>query len=267
MSFDKEIREGNRFGFGKNWISFSKNITQDKISMSEDTLKEFFDVKDFNNSSFIDVGCGSGLFSLAAHKLGAKVKSFDFDINSVICTQEIKKDFSISKETLEWNIEEGSILDSEYIESLGQHDYVYSWGVLHHTGDMHQAFKNVTKLVKADGKLFIAIYNDQGMKSKIWKLIKKLYCKNIFFKFFITIVYSLFILIPQYIKYFLLNRTLVRGMSLYHDMFDWLGGYPFEVGTPKEIKDYFLDKGFRLIKVNLVGKRLGCNEFVFQKEG
>ena len=78
-------------------------------------------------------------------------------------------------------------------------------------------------------------------------------------------IYSFFILIPQYIKYFLINKTLERGMNLYHDMFDWLGGYPFEVSSAENIIEIFKKKGFILEKSNFVGKRLGCNEFVFRK--
>lgn len=263
MSFEEEINRKSRFGFGKNWLNFAKKVDEKKVQMSEDTLKFFFESQDFNNKKFIDVGCGSGLFSLAAYNLGAEIFSFDYDTNSVLCTNKFRNKFL--KNDTKWVVEQGSILDTQYVESLGKHDFVYSWGVLHHTGSMYDAFKNVIKLVDHDGKLFIAIYNDQGIKSKIWKIIKKMYCKNIIFRFFITIIYSFLVLIPQYIKYTISHKTLVRGMSLYHDMHDWLGGFPFEVATPKEIEEFFKEKDFKLIKSNLVGKKLGCNEFVFQK--
>ena len=263
MSFEEEISKKSRFGFGKNWLEFYKKVDDKKVQMSEKTLKSFFEVQDFKDKKFIDVGCGSGLFSLAAYKLGAEIFSFDYDTNSVLCTNQFRNKFL--KNNKKWIVEEGSILDTQYVESLGKYDFVYSWGVLHHTGAMYDAFNNVIKLVDHNGKLFIAIYNDQGIKSKVWKIIKRMYCKSIILRFFITIIYSFLVLIPQYIKYTIMNKTLVRGMSLYNDMYDWLGGLPFEVASPKVIEEFFEEKGFKLIKTNLVGKKLGCNEFVFQK--
>ena len=54
-------------------------------------------------------------------------------------------------------------------------------------------------------------------------------------------------------------------MNLWHDMLDWLGGYPFEVSTPENIKLYFKKKGYSLIKTNLCDGKMGCNEFLFRK--
>ena len=145
----------------------------------------------------MDVGSGSGLFSLAANRMGAKVKSIDFDPESVNCTQFLKDKYSIKGD---WSIYEGSILDKNFIKTLGKFDYVYSWGVLHHTGDMQLALDNISKLVNKNGKLLISIYNDQGLISKFWKKKKKTYCSNFFMRSIIIIVYFLLIFIPQFLK-------------------------------------------------------------------
>jgi 2-polyprenyl-6-hydroxyphenyl methylase/3-demethylubiquinone-9 3-methyltransferase len=55
-----------------------------------------------------------------------------------------------------------------------------------------------------------------------------------------------------------------RGMSVYHDWVDWLGGFPFEVASVGAILDYLQPKGYTLIKVK-TNLGLGCNEFVFKK--
>ena len=54
-------------------------------------------------------------------------------------------------------------------------------------------------------------------------------------------------------------------MNIYHDLIDWLGGYPFEVSTPNEIFNFYKTKGFELKQLNTVGGKLGCNEFVFRR--
>ena len=55
-----------------------------------------------------------------------------------------------------------------------------------------------------------------------------------------------------------------RGMSLWHDMVDWVGGFPFEVAKPEEIFEYYKGRGFVLEKLRTSGG-LGCNEYVFRK--
>ena len=112
--------------------------------MSKQSLKNLFEVNSFVNSTFLDVGSGSGLFSLAANRMGAIVKSFDYDPYSVICTLNLRKKYSIKGI---WSVQEGSILDKNFIEALGKFDYVYSWGVLHHTGNMELAFDNIQFLI------------------------------------------------------------------------------------------------------------------------
>src|SRR5262249_43922399 len=124
--------------------------------------------------NFLDVGSGSGLFSLAAMSLGAaKVHSFDYDPHSVACARELRRRFF--PDSSQWTVEQGSALDGDYLTRLGQWDIVYSWGVLHHTGDMWNAFRNVRGLVRPRGRLFISIYNDQGDRSRRWTTVKAIY--------------------------------------------------------------------------------------------
>src|SRR5579859_3512404 len=120
-----------RFQFGENWTRFLSVVDEQKIAYAAERLSGL--VGDLRGKSFLDVGSGSGIHSLAAIRLGAvRVVSFDYDPQSVACTREMKKRFAPGAN---WSAEQGSILDENYIRSLGQFDIVYSWGVLHHTGD------------------------------------------------------------------------------------------------------------------------------------
>jgi 2-polyprenyl-6-hydroxyphenyl methylase/3-demethylubiquinone-9 3-methyltransferase len=58
----------------------------------------------------------------------------------------------------------------------------------------------------------------------------------------------------------------VRGMSRWHDLLDWVGGWPFEVSTPDEIFAYLKARGFVLRHLKTCGGGLGCNEFVFVRQ-
>lgn len=167
----EEIRRGERFAFGQNWQKFLIGLDEPRIRRAEDSLRTLLARQRLDGLRFLDIGCRSGLFSLAARRLGAQVYSFDYDAQSVACAIELRRRFSPGDS--DWVIDRGSILDPEYVSSLGQFDIVYAWGVLHHTGSMWQAMQRCADLVTRRGQLLIAIYNDQGYISDRWKRIKK----------------------------------------------------------------------------------------------
>lgn len=268
-----EIAQGARFEFGKNWSRFLVDLNDRRIARAEESLREMLEVADLRGKTFLDIGSGSGLFSLAARRLGARVHSFDYDPHSVACARELRSRYSADDQ--EWTIEEGSALDAEYIKSLGTFDVVYSWGVLHHTGEMWRALENAQLPAKPGGKLFIAIYNDQGSKSRRWKWLKKTY--NDLPRFLKTPFASMAIA-PEEAKAFLGSvvrlspaeylRSWIRydenrGMNKWRDIIDWVGGHPYEYAKPEEIFDFYRARGFSLTKIKCGGVGLGCNEFVF----
>jgi len=268
-----EIAGGQRFEFGKNWQSFLKVVDEDRITEAERSLKKMLDVEDLNGKSFLDIGSGSGLFSLAARRLGACVDSFDYDPQSVACTAELKRRHF--PDDPKWSIQEGSVLDGEFIRSLSKFDIVYSWGVLHHTGDMWQALDNASIPLKEGGRLFVAIYNDQGGKSRRWRTVKRFYCSSLLGKvlvigFFVPYFFLRFVAVDVLQGRNPLDRYMQykssRGMSVLRDWFDWLGGYPFEVAKPEQIFEYYRKKGYSLERLKTWGGGKGCNEYVFAKK-
>jgi SAM-dependent methyltransferase len=261
--FHQEVLLGERFQFGENWKHFLRGFNDERLLRAENSLKQMLDSNDLNGTTFLDIGSGSGLFSLAAKRLGARVHSFDYDPDSVACAIHFKRRYFDGDPC--WTIQAGSILDRGYVESLGQFDMVYSWGVLHHTGRMWEALENASLAVVPGGRLFIAIYNDQGWISSYWKVVKKLYNRNASFRYGVILVHF-----PYLFGMRLALRTMTgrlkldRGMSLWHDMLDWLGGYPFEVARPEHIAAFYAERGFTLERVKTCGGRHGCNEFVFK---
>jgi len=266
-----------RFEFGKNWAHFLTVLTEERILASQRALSTMLGRDDLSGLTFLDIGSGSGLSSLAARRLGAKVHSFDFDRNSVVCTQSLKERFF--KDDPSWSIEQGSALDEEYLSTLGEFDIVYSWGVLHHTGEMWRGIQNATSLVKPQGSLFIAIYNDQGAMSKVWHTIKRFYNRSgALLRFLLVCLIGILTESAGAIVRLLSGRNPLpftrwrqvkaeRGMSVWHDLVDWVGGYPFEVASPEAIFEFVKPRGFVLEK--LVTKRggWGCCEYVFMRSG
>ena len=267
----EEVSQGERFQFGANWKAFLSTLNDERILEAEQSLKDMLGVDDLAGKYFLDIGSGSGLFSLAAKRLGAKVHSFDYDPKSVRCAEELKKRYYANDN--DWVIDEGSILDENYISSLGQFDVVYSWGVLHHMGNMNKSLTNAIVPLSDQGLLFIAIYNDQGIWSNLWKKIKKIYCSNWLGKALISSIYIPFFIFQSVVIGMIKYRNPIgqfynykkkRGMSIYHDWIDWLGGYPFEVAKPEDVFKLYKSHGFVLENMTTTN-RLGCNQFVFRK--
>ena len=269
-----EVAQGQRFEFGQNWSRFLAVLDEQRIAEAEKSLQALLEVSDLQNKRFLDIGSGSGLFSLAARRLGASVYSFDYDPKSVACTQELRRRYF--PDDADWRVEEGSALDEEYLRTLGQFEIVYSWGVLHHTGAMWQALENAASLVAPGGMLFIAIYNDQGYASRLWTAVKRAYNRLPKpLKFVVLWPSFLRLWGPTMLRDLVKGRPLVswrnygkqRGMSAWWDVVDWVGGYPFEVAKPEEIFNFYRGKGFQLTQMITCGGKLGCNQFVFRREG
>jgi 2-polyprenyl-3-methyl-5-hydroxy-6-metoxy-1,4-benzoquinol methylase len=269
----KEVEAGERFEFGKNWARFLANLQEPQIDDAVRSLRAMLGLEDLRGRTFLDAGSGSGLFSLSARRMGARVHSFDYDPNSVNCTRTLRARYF--PDDADWTIDEASVLDKSYLASLGAFDVVYSWGVLHHTGAMWEALDNVARMVRPGGVLFIAIYNDQGGESRRWKTIKKMYNgtpKSLRFtieiaafmkEYWRPMVKDFVLLRPfKFVRDYRING---RGMTLWRDLVDWVGGYPFEVAKPEELFEFYKSRGFQLEKLTTCAGSVGNNELVLRR--
>jgi SAM-dependent methyltransferase len=270
-----EISAGTRFPFGANWKSFVELVDETRIEAARSSLTEVLGLTSLSGRTFLDIGCGSGLFSLAAHQLGARVRSFDFDPDSVAATAQLRDQYAADSD---WLVEQASILDEQFVSQLGSFDIVYSWGVLHHTGNLWRAVDVAARLVAPGGLLFISIYNDQGFESRMWRRVKQRYNASGQMTRGLLVAGSV-----AYLGRYKPVRAVARmgrrfpareprpargrGMSAKHDLIDWVGGYPFEVAKPEEVFRRIRPLGFELRHLKTCGGGLGCNEYVFEHTG
>lgn len=265
------------FSFGRNWQTFLRSFDEERLKIAELSLMEFLNMPDLRGRSFLDVGCGSGLFSYAAFKLGAKsIVSFDLDPFSVECCKYLCER---ANNPPHWKVCEGSALDTDFLSRLGNFDIVYSWGVLHHTGKMWNAIERTAGLVNPGGYYYIALYNKilarNGSASWVhpfWLKVKTLYNTYPFLGNYIleplAMAAYLAIVVARgenpitHIR----NYKSHRGMSWCTDATDWLGGYPYEFATVEEVFKFVKGKftDFNLINIKVTSGR-GLNWYLFQR--
>jgi 2-polyprenyl-6-hydroxyphenyl methylase/3-demethylubiquinone-9 3-methyltransferase len=268
-----EVEAGDRFAFGKNWSRFLARLTPERVAEAERSLREMLGRERLDGVRFLDIGSGSGLFSLAAWRLGASVTSIDYDPDSVACTMRLRADLAEGEGR--WHVAQGSVLDPATMTPLRHFDVVYSWGVLHHTGHMWDAIDAAAQCAAPGGCFFIAIYNYQPIWTRYYTAVKQAYAaspravQRLFVAAYATeqaargLVKDLFTLRNPLARYQAKIRS--RGMSMWHDWVDWIGGYPFEAATPEAIVAFVRARGYALERVVTCGGGQGCNEFVFRR--
>jgi 2-polyprenyl-6-hydroxyphenyl methylase/3-demethylubiquinone-9 3-methyltransferase len=230
--FETEVALGKRFRFGSNWARFLERVDDGRIAEAERSLRTFLDADNLAGLRWLDVGSGSGLFSLAARRLGATVHSFDFDPDSVACTRALRQRFHPGDPG--WTVERGSALDAEY---------------------MWKAIDLACTTVKPGGRLWLMIYLDEGLRSKFWRQVKRTYCSGRAGRAMVLVLCAPGLVLRSFaedaanLRHPLERyRRPGRGMSATHDLVDWLGGYPFEVARPDQVEAFCRDRGFRLLR-------------------
>ena len=244
-----------RFGFGKNWENYiKKHFSEERVDISRRQLLDFLQLDSLQGSAFLDVGCGSGLHSLAAIHAGAsRVISFDFDPNSVETTKKLK---AWAGNPTTWQVMEGSILDEKFLGTLEPVDIVYSWGVLHHTGNMWQAMDNVFRLIKPGGLAYLALYDydiQVDPTAEFWLDVKKRYNRSGWWgkrrlEWWYTWKFYLHGDIRNLPKFIgrIVGYKQFRGMDLYTDLVDWLGGWPMEFAKRADVKQWAQKTGLEM---------------------
>lgn len=253
------------FSFGKNWIDLNRNITEEEINKAKQDLEFWIGKENIEGKRILDLGSGSGIHSLSFLMLGAgELVSFDYDPNSVAATTY---HWEKKGKPANWKVQHGSILDKEFIGQLGKFDLVYSWGVLHHTGNMWEAINNALTMVKENGLFYLTIYKDDDYANSV-KLKEKYNASSSFGKKLMEYSHISKIMMKRAVHFknpFAWNEQLERGMNIYHDLIDWLGGLPYEAASEDEMLKWGIENNLKLKRILCRGNYGSCNYYLFQK--
>ncbi|NQV31561.1 MAG: class I SAM-dependent methyltransferase [Phycisphaeraceae bacterium] len=251
------------FSFGENWKDYLTTVSEEDITCSKRDIQEWLGTDFVAEKEIIDIGSGSGIHSLSFYMLGAKtLDSFDYDEHSVEATKTL---WTQSKSPKHWRVSHGSILDDDYVMSLKKYDLVYSWGVLHHTGSMWKALENAFGRVKPGGKIWISLYTKGPHYAEDLALKRKYNMASSCGKQWmvkIRIIRKMFSRLFRFKNPLAWNKNRGRGMNVYHDIVDWLGGLPYEVASPDEVLAFGRKQGFVLEKIK-VKREGGCSIYLF----
>jgi len=255
----------SHFAFGKNWRSYSNLINEDRISHAEAALHRL--VGDLDGKSFIDIGCGSGLHALAAGRLGASsITAIDIDQDAVSTTTRVLENTVTPHEVLQVSVFD---LPRAWAQRF---DVVYSWGVLHHTGAMYRALADAADLVKPEGIFAFALYRKTPLCG-FWKIEKRIYSRSpAAIQKAARGLYAAAVAVRLRRSFLARLRRADRGMEFWHDVHDWLGGYPYESISPRQVHAYMQSLNFTLQRefvtkpgLGLAGS--GCDEYVYARRG
>jgi 2-polyprenyl-6-hydroxyphenyl methylase/3-demethylubiquinone-9 3-methyltransferase len=256
------------FSFGENWQKFIAGIDDNALRCAEESFVDFTKLSRLNDYEFLDIGCGSGMSSLVALRLGARrVVGVDVDPSSVAASMAMRDRFGYSPDR--WQIHSGSVLDAQFLQGLGRFSYVYSWGVLHHTGAMWPAIENVVQNnIQPGGMFHLALYHAHWM-APTWLKVKRL-CNaspHILFPLlkygYLAALFSRMALRFESPIRYVRNYKANRGMSFFRDIDDWMGGLPYEFCSPEEVTNFMSGHGGKRLQLKEVNS-CGCDEYLFQ---
>ena len=258
------------FDFGENWVNYAESkLTPELVEQARSDFSRLMSHTSQLDGDFLDIGYGQGLSLLLAAEMGFRVTGLEINKKNLIALEKTKSLFQKMAVPTERLII-GSILDDETVSKLtnmnvsGYH-VVHSWGVLHHTGNLHKAFNNTAKLVRPGGYLVVAIYR-KHWTSPFWKRFKYIFCASPEIIRKMLVVFFL----PLLFIRFLTSRTIRssvtrRGMHFFFDLIDWLGGFPYEYEDANTIVGWANSVGMKQITIIRGAGWTGCNEYIFKR--
>jgi len=238
--------------FSYEWTRFRETQLDSKngINLSERQFQERIDfpLNELRNKFVLDAGCGMGRYAEIVNKYGGVVVGMDlsYAVDSAL------KNIGFEKNV---HLIQGDILNSPLKKEI--FDFIYSYGVLHHTPNAKMGFKSLSKFLKKEGKFSLFVYDSYEKaivySSDFWRKITVRLPKRVLY-------YFCFIAVPLYYIYRLpvvghfLKAVFVISMwpwwrMRWLDTFDWYSPKYQSKHTHAEVFQWFDQSGFKDIKI------------------
>ena len=175
-----ELKKKTGKVYGKLWKKFTPS---DNAKAKKFILERFKSYKSFNKNFFrgkeiIDVGCGGGRYSNALKTLGAKkVIGVDYGSDGIKLARKNykKKNLYFKKQ---------NVLNLKFPDN--NFDIVFCNGVLHHTSNRDKGIKELIRVCKPGGYVFLYLYGIGGLfwdarkkMNRLMKLIPEYYSQKV----------------------------------------------------------------------------------------
>ena len=160
-SEDDNLDESTVKSFGEEWSKFSAFSDKEIESIGNEYFDVVPDEAYGKDKVALDMGCGSGRWSLYAAKHFNFIEAIDpSDAVFVAERQTAGKNIRVTKA----GVDQIPFADDSF-------DFVFSLGVLHHTPDAEDALISLTKKLKHNGYLLLYLYYSLDNRGFFYKMI------------------------------------------------------------------------------------------------
>jgi len=207
------------------WKNFNKEtLTEESLKLIKNRIPESIIHNEIKNARVLDMGCGSGRYSIALSLLGAKeVVGVDYQAKAFLASQEY-----CNKKSLNVKFQEANVLNLPFEDA--SFDFVFCNGVLHHTSSIEQGIGELFRVLKKPGKAFLYLYGSGGIFWTTRKVMRKIFKR-------IPLDYT---------------KNVLKMMGMPHNRFIFCDTWyvPIETHTnEKELRQLLIGKGFRFEKI------------------
>ena len=124
-------------------------------------LANFIPYELFKDKKILEIGCGAGLVSSHIAKSGGNITAIDLTENAIKMSKSRFQIEKLNGEILKMDAEKITFPDNHF-------DFIVSWGVIHHSGNMKKILDEIVRVLKPECKAYIMVYNKNSIRYQIY---------------------------------------------------------------------------------------------------
>lgn len=124
-------------------------------------LDHFVPYGEVAGKKVLEIGCGAGLLASHLAKNGAILSAVDLTEAGVQLTRRRFELEGLTGDIRQMDAEKLAFADATF-------DYVVSWGVIHHSGNMQAILDQIQRVLKPGGKAYLMVYNRSSLRYQVY---------------------------------------------------------------------------------------------------